>query len=71
VLATTLAIVSAAAVAATWDRPTLHVDDPRAYVDAYAQSAFADLGAGVFATALAALLALAAVTRGRAPNTRT
>lgn len=62
-LAATLAIVSAAAVAATWDRPVLHVDDPRAYVDAYAQSAFADLGTGVFATGLAALVALAAVAR--------
>jgi hypothetical protein len=63
VLAVTLAIVSAAAVVATWDRPTIHVDDPRAFVDAYAQSAFADLGTGVFATALAALLALAAIAR--------
>jgi hypothetical protein len=56
VLAAMLAVVSVAAVVATWDRPQL---------------AFADLGTGVFATALAALLALAAVTRGRAPNTRT
>ena len=63
VLAVTLAIVNAAAVAATWDRPTIHVDEPRAAVDAYAQSAFADLGTGVFATGLAALLALAAVAR--------
>ena len=63
VLAATLAILSAAAVVATWDRPVLHVDDPRAHVDAYAQSAFADLGTGVFATGLAALLALAAVAR--------
>ena len=63
VLAATLAILSAAAVVATWDRPVLHVDDPRAHVDAYAQSAFADLGTGVFATGLAALLALGAVAR--------
>lgn len=54
-LAAGLVAAGAAAVTTTWSRPDL--------VAPYAQSAFADLGAAVFVTALGVLLAAVAVVR--------
>ena len=54
-LAAGLVAAGAVAVALTWTRPDL--------VAPYGQSAFADLGAGVFVTALGMLLAAVAVLR--------